>query len=56
MARFGYPDEAIAALTEAIAAGYRNHEVLSTDPNLETLRQREDFQKILKDLDAKQKP
>jgi len=43
-------DRAIAALRQAIAAGYRDFSKLNTDPDLAPLRSREDFRLLLIDL------
>jgi len=42
----------IAALRQAIAKGYRNLAHLRNDPDLNALRGREDFQKLLAELEA----
>jgi tetratricopeptide (TPR) repeat protein len=44
---------AMAALRQAIAAGYSNVTRLRTDECFDTLRPREEFQKLLKELEAK---
>jgi tetratricopeptide (TPR) repeat protein len=46
-------DKAMAALRRAIAAGYRNIELLRTNNDLDTLRSRADFRKLVKELEAK---
>ena len=43
----GKPDDAIAALTEALAAGWRNHGQTSSDPDLASLKDRADFKSLL---------
>ena len=43
------PDKAMASLREAIDAGFSNVELLRTDQDLENLRARPDFQKLLAD-------
>jgi serine/threonine protein kinase len=46
------PAQAIATLREAIAKGYRNLAHLRKNPDLDALRSREDFQKLLAELEA----
>ena len=46
-------DRAIAWLRQAVAAGYRDAAHAATDPDLEVLRQRADFQEILGQLQAR---
>ena len=48
-------DRAIKALGEYIASGFDNPYELRTDPRLEPLRKREDFQKLVRDLESKVK-
>jgi hypothetical protein len=48
-------DRAIKALRDYIASGFDNPYKLRHDPRLEPLRQRDDFQKLVKDLEAKVK-
>ena len=43
------------ALADFIASGFDNPYKLRTDPRLEPLRGREDFQKLVGDLEAKVK-
>jgi serine/threonine-protein kinase len=43
-------DRAMAVLKRAVAKGYRSVEVLRTDPNLDPLRSRTDFQELLREL------
>jgi serine/threonine protein kinase/WD40 repeat protein/tetratricopeptide (TPR) repeat protein len=47
-----YADRAIELLRKAIEAGYKNAEHLKTDPDLEPLHDREDFQKLVAELEA----
>jgi tetratricopeptide (TPR) repeat protein len=47
--------KAMDLLRKAVAAGYRNLHDLRTDAGLEPLRQRDDFQQLLADLEAKAK-
>jgi serine/threonine-protein kinase len=46
-------DQAMATLRRAVAAGWRNVAHMRTDSDLDALRQRDDFQKLMKDLEAK---
>jgi serine/threonine-protein kinase len=46
-------DAAMATLGRAVAAGFRMAAHLRADTDLDALRQRDDFQKLLKDLEAK---
>jgi tetratricopeptide (TPR) repeat protein/tRNA A-37 threonylcarbamoyl transferase component Bud32 len=48
-------DKAMDALRRAVAAGYRDVANMRTDTDLDPLRQREDFQKLLQELEAKGK-
>ena len=48
-------DRAIKALGEYIASGFDNPCKLRTDPRLQPLRKREDFQKLVHDLEIKVK-
>jgi serine/threonine protein kinase/tetratricopeptide (TPR) repeat protein len=50
-----YADEAMKMLRDAIAKGYRNVEQMNTDKYLDPLRQREDFKKLLAEVEAKSK-
>ena len=45
-------DRAMAWLKQAVAAGYNDAEHMKTDADLDALRDREDFQKLLADLEA----
>ena len=45
-------DRAIAWLRKAIAAGYTNVDHMKTDRDLDALRDRADFKKLLADLQA----
>jgi serine/threonine protein kinase/tetratricopeptide (TPR) repeat protein len=47
-----YADQAMRNLRQAIAKGYRNPNVMVSDPDLDPLRARKDFQKLLTDLEA----
>jgi hypothetical protein len=46
-------DQAMSSLRRAIAAGFQNLHSLGTDTDLDALRSRPDFQKLVKDLEAK---
>jgi serine/threonine protein kinase/tetratricopeptide (TPR) repeat protein len=46
-------DRAMAWLTRAVVAGYKNAAHIRKDTDLDSLRDREDFQKLLADLEAK---
>ena len=51
-----FADQAIAALRDAIHASWNQHDELK-EPDFDPLRGREDFQKLLAELEAKaQKP
>jgi serine/threonine protein kinase/tetratricopeptide (TPR) repeat protein len=51
-----YGDRAMAALRQAVAKGAREVAQMKTDPDLDSLRQRQDFQELLAGLEAKGKP
>jgi serine/threonine protein kinase/Tfp pilus assembly protein PilF len=51
-----YAARAMALLKDAVTKGYQDVADLKQDPNLERLRARADFQKLVADLEAKQKP
>lgn len=48
-------DQAIAWLTKAVAAGYKDADHMKKDKDLDALRDRPDFQKLLTELEAKAK-
>jgi tetratricopeptide (TPR) repeat protein len=50
LVQLNQPDQAVADLRQAIAKGFKNVEQLKTDSQLDTLRNREDFGKLLEDL------
>jgi eukaryotic-like serine/threonine-protein kinase len=50
-----YANRAMDLLQRAIAQGWQNPELLRTDPDMEPMRAREDFRKLLADLEAKSK-
>ena len=45
-------DRALVWLTRALAAGYKDRDRLDTDKDLQAVRRREDFQKLLTSLPA----
>jgi hypothetical protein len=47
-------DKAMATLPRAVSAGYRDLAALRTDRDLDPLRKRQDFQKLLKELEEKE--
>jgi thiol-disulfide isomerase/thioredoxin len=53
LARREKPEEAIASLKSAIEAGFDDYDALATDPDVESLRSREDFQALLKPIEEK---
>jgi tetratricopeptide (TPR) repeat protein len=50
-----YAARAMDFLRQAIAAGWRNPQILTTDSDMDPLRAREDFRKLRADLEAKTK-
>ena len=46
-------DRAMAWLKQAVAAGYKDVEHMKKDKDLDTLRDREDFKKLLTELEAR---
>ena len=46
-------DQAMALLRKAVGMGYRDAVAVRTDSALDPLRQREDFQKLLQELEQK---
>ena len=50
-----YGDEAMRMLHDAVAKGYADAEHIKKDVELDTLRDREDFKKLLAELEANQK-
>jgi serine/threonine-protein kinase len=48
-------DQALETLRRAIRSGYQDFHLIKTDPDLNALRQREDFQKLMQELEAKGK-
>ena len=48
--RRAYADRAMATLRRAVDAGHRNLGALRSDPSLDSLRSRTDFQELLRDL------
>jgi len=51
-----YGDQAIKLLQKAVTAGYKDAAHIKKDKDLDALRDREDFKKLVADLDAKMKP
>ena len=51
-----YADQAMAMLRDAVATGWKDTAQMKKDTNLDALRQREDFQQLLKDLEAQITP
>jgi len=50
-----YADQAMAMLRDAVAKGFKDAAHMKKDTDLDPLRQREDFQKLLAELEAKAK-
>jgi hypothetical protein len=48
-------DKAMEVLRRAVVSGYRNVAKMRTDTDLDSLRKREDFQKLMQELEAKGK-
>ena len=48
-------DLAMAWLHKAVAAGFKDAEHMKKDKDLDALREREDFKKLLAELEAKKK-
>jgi eukaryotic-like serine/threonine-protein kinase len=51
-----YGDRALAALRQAVAKGANEVSQMKQDPRLDSLRSREDFQKLLGELETKSQP
>jgi serine/threonine-protein kinase len=51
-----YADQALAALRQAVAKGYKDADHLKKDPDLDPLRGRDDFLKLLAELEAAARP
>jgi hypothetical protein len=49
-----YGDRAMAMLRQAVKNGYKDVTHMKKDTDLDSLRQREDFQQLLRELEAKQ--
>ena len=49
-----YADRAMELLSNAIAAGYINTESIAKDPDLDPLREREDFKQLLQSMNETQ--
>jgi hypothetical protein len=50
-----YSDAAMKALREAVSKGYKDVRLMKKDADLNPLRQREDFQKLVAELEGKGK-
>jgi serine/threonine protein kinase/tetratricopeptide (TPR) repeat protein len=50
-----YADRTMSFLRRAIAEGWRYPEIIKTDPDMESMRAREDFQKVLAELSSEEK-
>ena len=48
-----YADKAMALLQHAVAKGYKNAGHMKQDKDLDVLRDRDDFKKLLAELEAK---
>ncbi len=46
-----YGERAIEVLRKAVRGGFANNEILQSDPDLAAIRSRDDFQKIVKEID-----
>jgi tetratricopeptide (TPR) repeat protein len=55
-AQLNRPDEAIAALRQAVEAGYLDHRHAARDPDLTSLRERQDFQDLLNTMKTTEIP
>ncbi len=51
-----YGDQAMQSLRQALAKGYKDAAQIKKDKDLDPLRQREDFRKLLGELEAKSTP
>jgi len=51
----GYADRAMALLRQAVTRGFKDAAHMKKDPDLQPLRAREDFKKLLADLEGKAK-
>jgi tetratricopeptide (TPR) repeat protein len=50
-----YTDRAMDFLRQAVAKGWRHYQAIKRDPDIEVLRARDDFQKLLAQLEAEKK-
>ena len=48
-----YADQAMAMLRDAVAKGYKDADHMKKDKDLDPLREREDFKKVVAELEAK---
>jgi hypothetical protein len=51
-----YGDRALQALRQAVAKGYKDPALMKKDTDLDPLRQRDDFKKLLAEVEAAAKP
>jgi hypothetical protein len=51
-----YGDAAMKQLRDAVSKGYKDVAHMKKDTDLDPLRQREDFQKLLAEVEAKSRP
>ena len=56
LAAQAYANQAMALLQEAVKLGFHDLEALKKTPDLEPLRSRADFGKLLRELETKRKP
>jgi len=49
-----YSDRAVEVLRRAVASGFLNPEILQSDPDIDSIRDRPDFQALIKDVEKNQ--